>query len=619
MFSVRQFRGVAPRVDARLMQDVMAQIAQNCRLWHGNLQPFNTNLAVLTLPKVGPILSIHRFGHDTASDSQYWFHWASDVDVVRSQVFGDVQERTYYTDGVQPMVTDNTIALSGGGTSYPNNAYILGIPAPAATPTVAKSGVPANFVQSITVDSGGSGYTTPPVVVISAPGTGGTQATAIAEITAGVVTSITVTNSGTDYTTATVSFTGGGGGAGAAATAVMNNSLIAETRVYAYTYVSAWGEEGKPCAASASVDVVYGESVDLSGMSVAPVGAYNITSKRIYRSVLGTGGTDYLFVAEIPVAQTTYSDTIKAENLGEVIPSVDYDMPPAGLKGLVNLPNGISAGFLGKDVYFSEPYKPHTFPIKYSVSVDFDIVALGVTDTTLVVLTTGMPSVIQGTHPENMAEVKVELPQACASKRSVAFMAGQVVYASPDGLMAIGNGTQNLTEALYTADQWRDTFAPSSIHGYVFDNKYIGFYNNGVTTGGFILDPVNANFTTLDWYANAGYYDAQRDALFLVTGTNDLVKFDQGAGKLTAVWKSKKHYEPSARNPGWIRVEADAYPVSVEVIADGVSKGTFSVTSKKPQRLLMGYKANDWEFKATTTTVVHTVQLATALDEMRYG
>ena len=538
-FAVRQFKGIAPRAEPRLLQENQAQVALNCKLWHGSLRPLLANLLVGSLSKPGTIKTIRRFGHATPSDTQYWFHWAADVDVCRGQIFGDVQERTYYTDGTLPKVTNGTLALSGGGTNYPNVSYTLGIPAPAAAVTAAVTGT----------------------------GTG-----------------------------------------------------IAETRIYIYTLVSAWGEEGKPSPATAQsqVDVYPGQTVNLSGLSGAPTGAYNIVSKRIYRSVTGSFGSGYLFVAEIAVSTTSYSDAVATENLGEQLPSLTYSMPPATLKGLVSLPNGMMAGFDGKDVYFCEPYKPHAWPLAYVMTVDYDVVALGVTDTTLVVLTKGFPYLMQGTHPSNISMVKAEIPQACVAKRSVKFLSGSVVYASPDGMFAIGNGTINLTEHIFTNNEWRAFFKPDSIHGYVYDDKYIGFYDTGAVQGGFIIDPRRGDFTMLDWYATAGYYDPQRDALFLVVG-GVLVKFDEGATNMTAAWRSKVFYSPKPINLGVIRVEAASYPVSVQVFADGVSKGTFSITSAMAQRLPAGYMAKTWEFSISTAVEVYSVAFAESVTELAHG
>ena len=76
-------------------------------------------------------------------------------------------------------------------------------------------------VASITVNAGGTGYTTAPTVTLSAPPAGGTRATAAARVSGGVVTGIYLTNPGANYTVApTVTLTGGGGN-GAAAAAVL--------------------------------------------------------------------------------------------------------------------------------------------------------------------------------------------------------------------------------------------------------------------------------------------------------------------------------------------------------------------------------------------------------------
>jgi hypothetical protein len=75
-------------------------------------------------------------------------------------------------------------------------------------------------VGTITITSGGSGYSAAPIVTISAPNqTGGIQATATATITSGVVTAITITEPGTGYTSApTITFSSGA--ASATATAI---------------------------------------------------------------------------------------------------------------------------------------------------------------------------------------------------------------------------------------------------------------------------------------------------------------------------------------------------------------------------------------------------------------
>ena len=66
--------------------------------------------------------------------------------------------------------------------------------------TATASALATLSVASVSVESGGSGYTTPPLVTIAPPDDpGGVQATATATIDAGVVTGITITEAGSGY------------------------------------------------------------------------------------------------------------------------------------------------------------------------------------------------------------------------------------------------------------------------------------------------------------------------------------------------------------------------------------------------------------------------------------
>ena len=221
IFSIRQFKGIAPRVSPRLLADGMAQNAVNCVLSSGTLRPLRQNLAVLTLPKQGSVKTIYRYGQDIVSDSQYWFNWLADVNVVRGPVANDDLERMYFTGDGVPKMTDMSYAVSGGGTDYPVVSYPLGVPAPTAVPTCTVSGDSGGrAVSAIKILSGGSGYTSP-VFAISAPQdtANGTQATATAIVSLGSISSITLGSPGAGYDSATVTIAAPGIPGGVQATA----------------------------------------------------------------------------------------------------------------------------------------------------------------------------------------------------------------------------------------------------------------------------------------------------------------------------------------------------------------------------------------------------------------
>jgi hypothetical protein len=323
----------------------------------------------------------------------------------------------------------------------------------------------------------------------------------------------------------------------------------------------------------------------------------------------------FLFVDELLVSQTSYTDTKIADELAEELPSITWSPPPADLKGLINLPNGMMAGFVGRDVYFCEAYRPHAWPLNYVQTMDFPVVGLGRMDTTLAVLTTGTPYFIQGSSPDSTVVVKSDLEQACASKRSIVSTNGVVIYASPDGLiMLTPGGSQMVTEKYFNRAQWQAYFQPTSINAYSHDMKYIAFYDNGTTQGGFIYDFKSQQFILHNLYASAGYADLQRDQLFVVTDNRLLKKWEQGSA-LSYIWKSKKFTMPYPIGFTCAQVEAETYPVTCKIYQAGTLIHTQTVASREPFRLPSNV-GRDWEIQLEGTSEVFSLDLAQSMGEL---
>lgn len=95
------------------------------------------------------------------------------------------------------------------GNSQPFVAFAVKSTGGLATGTAVRS---SQTLGSVTITSGGSGYTSAPTVTVS--GGGGTGATATATVVNGVVTAVTVTAAGSGYTTdPTITFSAPNGGA----------------------------------------------------------------------------------------------------------------------------------------------------------------------------------------------------------------------------------------------------------------------------------------------------------------------------------------------------------------------------------------------------------------------
>lgn len=143
LIRIKGFSGIAPIIAPTELQASMAQLASNCRFEAVDLRSWNGQTQIFaTMPKPGTTRTIYRFGQDVSNDTQYWFHWATDVDVARGQIPGDTSELTYYTGDGLPKVTDASLALTGATQEYPISYRTLGVPPPSTAPTLAATGTP---------------------------------------------------------------------------------------------------------------------------------------------------------------------------------------------------------------------------------------------------------------------------------------------------------------------------------------------------------------------------------------------------------------------------------------------------------------------------------------------
>lgn len=350
---------------------------------------------------------------------------------------------------------------------------------------------------------------------------------------------------------------------GAPTLVASSSTAPAEVRAYVYTHVSTFGtvkeESGPSPAATVTVNIASG-TVTVSGFSAAPTTGYNITHRRIYRTITGASSVTYSFVAEIPVATTSYVDSLTATQLGENLPSLNFEPPPSDLKGIVAMPNGMLAGFRDNEVWFCEPYLPHAWPADYMMTTEHQIVGLGVYDNTLVVTTTKNPYLMTGTSPLAISETKLPMVQPCSSKRSIASDQYGVLYASPNGLVSIGSGTQDvITTALYTRDEWQ-TLTPSSMLGTIYNNLYMCFHNTSTGREALVIargDIPPLSFLSFD--ATAVYVERTTGNIYALSQfDNKIYQLDSDQVNNTIYeWKSKKFVLPNPMNYAAFKVQAD--------------------------------------------------------------
>lgn len=349
------------------------------------------------------------------------------------------------------------------------------------------------------------------------------------------------------------------------------------SRAYTYTFVSSFGEEGPPAEAVVATGNDDGDWL-VSGLdTVIPVDR-NIISKNIYRTITANNGiADYHFVANVLIGTTSYNDTYALNptskvSLNPLLQSEEWVPPPPTLTGLIVHPNGFLVGFSGRDIYFSEPYRPHAWPAGYVLSTQDTIVGLATFGSTLAVITTGFPYMINGIHPSNLSFVRAETPEACvASRRSIVPMPFGVYFPSTNGLVLLSaNGFQNATKPLLTKDEWQLQYAPSTIEAVRWQNQYVAF---NTTTTGFMFDPdeAQAAFVALDndaWNHEAFQTDQLSGDAYLVSGNVVYVWNPPYGQPQTYLWRSKEYVTPKPVNFGALKVDFDGTnPIDPRFIA----------------------------------------------------
>lgn len=379
---------------------------------------------------------------------------------------------------------------------------------------------------------------------------------------------------------------------------------------YAVTLISGYGEEGPPVFSNTAIlrwddveDAPPGGGVNIDLPSV-PSGAYNIVTKRLYR--VESGGV-YQFVADLDASTSTYRDDVLSEQLGIELPSTEWQMPDPSMIGLTDLPNGILAGYFGNTLCFSEAYYPHAWPVGYQLAMPDDIVGIASISAGLIVLTKGQPQLITGTSPNAMAQMELDINQACVSSRSIVDMGEYAIYASPDGLVAAGGqSAQVITTNVLTKAQWAN-LDPASIHAYRYDEKYVAFYSGGC----FVFTP-GEGIEFHDIVAEGGYYDIADDTLYLIQG-DEISKWRQG-DPLTYRWRSKVfEIPPGSAGFSCAKIVARDYPVTLRLIADGETMLEYAVEDARLFRLPAGYTLNrDWEIEVEGVHEINSIQIATS-------
>lgn len=422
-----------------------------------------------------------------------------------------------------------------------------------------------------------------------------------------------------------------------------------EERYYALTVVNDFGEESAPLLSN-SIDLHYFQ--DANYTATVPLSAFTgyeaVNNFRLYRTAsAGGSNAEYLLVYDYladHVTDTngslasaggnitfTYKDHKKTEKLGYALQTLpSWAPPPAALKGLCAMRNGILAAFKDNELHVAEPYRPYAWRSVNILSFQKNIKAICPFSNGLLVFTSGQAHFVSGASSDQLAQNQIAGAYGVIlNAQAVVETPFGAVFATDDGL-CMTDGNQASTEMslkLFTRQDWKALIQPfpaADARLIWWDGRLV-VYAVGVSTGLMIdMDEAGGAVTYLDGLNGIKCHAVYPDPnyIFYIGANNALYSaFLNTVSGLRAVSYESRTWElprPVSFSALQIRQEG---ATTVQVYADDVQKHTETCTGNKIIRLPSGFMATRWKYKLTRAAnesgAVHSVYLGLSIGELK--
>lgn len=303
MFSIKfnNFLGAAPKTTPELLPESAAQEASNFKLYSGDMIPYRAPKRLGTVGRNGELKTIYPMRDPANPANLKWLSWLTDVDVASVTAQTDEEQRIYYTGDGVPKVTNYELAVGAAAAPYPvaNGYYDLGLPLPQTVPSATVSSAPSVATFSYARDAANTAtivtsadhnFKTGAYITISGFTSTAGKTFNVNSVRVNVVNDTTFTYYNVGDPVATTTDTTG--------TATLAGQALA--RRYIYTWYTPWGEESIPSEASPTVYAREAQDVTIDNLPTAPPAGNNfIRGFRLYRTVTGTTGTDFLMLKAV--------------------------------------------------------------------------------------------------------------------------------------------------------------------------------------------------------------------------------------------------------------------------------------------------------------------------------
>lgn len=497
-------------------------------------------------------------------DNSRWLAWGgAKVDAALMQKQSNLDWELVFTGTDKPRYTNKTLAISGGGTVYPNVSYPLGIAAPtsALTAAVIAKASPANSVR----------------VQWQVGGTVG------------------------DAT----------------------GNRIA--RSYVYTYVNDAGREGPPSPASNLVYTNDDENVRLSGLPAVP--RADINKIRVYVAASGGTYNYLKDIAlpatTNDITNNTFGSAI-ATTLYSPPPDTLIGLVSMA-NGMLAGYSGNNVYF--SEPYQSHAWpedyiKPMDYPVKGLAAIG-NMLFIS-TEGNPVIATGNHPAYMTFNKlGAKQASASVRSMVNMGDGAMYASNDGIVLMANGNAVMISDGIISERVYQLMAPSSIHAYFYRDKYIGF-YDSGSTGTLTAETgeiipAKGAFILDPKRKTVTYTDVTCDVAFSDKVSGKLYLVkneASVNNLYEWNEGTTNLTQAWRCKPT-ETAPATFACAKVWAERYPFIFQLYADNELVHTEYVESIDPFRLPSGYRARKVAPRITGNTIVNGIFLATSMSELR--
>lgn len=405
-----------------------------------------------------------------------------------------------------------------------------------------------------------------------------------------------------------------------------------ETVSYVVVAVNIWGEESAP-SPPATIEVEADTPITLNITHAPAAGEQTLQGILIYRTYPSTQSADFYLLTSTPITPVSgndYSvvDSTTQPNTTTVLQSEAWDPPPVAAGNLTYCGNGFFVVSSGKDLVFSEPYRPHAFP--YRMTLPSGVIGIAPTEGGILVTTQGAPYLVTGAHPSQMSQQALAAEQAGWSDTAIARVEGSAIYASNDGLVTVYGGVPSLesSQQLFTRKDWKGRYgaARQNLRLIAHDGLVLGLidpaYPSTAPAGveAFLLDLDNPEGGISSFDVGQAIYGASisgtTDTLYLGTATG-FAEIEAGAGSLTTTWESGdiKFAAPVSFAAAIIDCQGSW---TVRLRADGVEVLVEAATERKAFRLPDDApRALRWSVDLTGTGTVREFKMGASFTELK--